>query len=171
MIFDPQDVHDYQGGELRNVAKLVFSDPTTRYLQSLAVGTVATVAETGTLTALSFGTTSPALLPTVIGAVYMVWATIQVDRAGATVTTQTLSFKLRQTAGTAADVTAAIVIDLPASTTLTDTLGIYTLGPIAYTAVTATDSISILGAVSAGMGAGTITCVAAGTKIVGVRLS
>lgn len=171
MTIIPQDIFDYQGGTIKGVTlqadAITFANNASRQLAVQAAGTVATLVDTGTITTLSFGTTSPTLAMT--AGTWLVFGKVQIDRAGATVTTQTLSLKLRRTTTTAADLETAIVIDLPASTTLTDTLGVYLLGPVLYTCTDA-NSVSIQGAVSATMGAGTITAVAAGTAIQAIRL-
>lgn len=139
-----------------------------RYFQVVAAGTVATLVATGTSTLLDFGTTDPTLVIAAKGT-YLLSAQVVLDLVGTTVTTQTAAFKLRRTNNTAADVTGAtIAIDLPAMTTLTHTLGVFNFPQVLYTTANADDSIDLMGAVSASLGAGSITATAA--SITAVRL-
>lgn len=124
---------------------------------------------TGTAAAIAFGTTSPAIVIPAAG-VWLVQAQVHLARNGATVTTQTATLKVRRTNNTPADVGAAPVIDLPASTTLTDTLGIFPLPPVEYTTANTDDALTIFGNVSASLGAGTLDAVAIGTSIVATRI-
>ena len=124
---------------------------------------------TGTAAAIAFGTTSPTIVIPEAG-VWLVQAQVHLARNGATVTTQTASVKVRRTNNTAADVSVVPVIDLPASTTLTDTLGIFPIPPVEYTTANTDDSLSIFANVSASLGAGTLDAVAIGTSIIAQRI-
>lgn len=139
-----------------------------RYFQVKAAGTVATLVTTGTSTLLDFGTTDPTLVIAAKGT-FLLNAQIVLDLVGTTVTTQTAAFKLRRTNNTAGDVTGAtLAIDLPAMTTLTHTLGVWNLPPTIYTTTNADDSIDLMGAINASLGAGSIT--ATGASITATRL-
>jgi hypothetical protein len=77
---------------------------------------------------------------------------------------------MRRTNNTATDVGTAPVIDLPASTTLTDTLGVFPLPPVEYTTANNDDALTIFGNISASMGAGSLDAVAIGTSITALRI-
>jgi hypothetical protein len=128
-------------------------------LQVTAAGTAYSL--TNSAATLDFGTTDPTVTLPIAGR-YKLEAQVQLDYAGATVVAETATIKLRRTNNTAADVTGAtLTLDLPVSTTLTNTYGIFRLPPVYYTA-TAGDIIALQGQVSATLGAGTINAVAAG---------
>lgn len=167
MIIVPQDVHDFQGGAMLNVGKQSFADISKRYVQTMGVGTAYTL--TTTPAAITFGTTSPTITLTEAG-VWAIRASIQLDRAGMTITTQTASLVLRRTNNTAADLGSTVTIDLPASTTLTDTLGTYIIPEYVYSTTNAADAVTIFAAISASLGAGTLTAIALGTVITAVRI-
>jgi hypothetical protein len=125
---------------------------------------------TNTAAALVFGTTSPNLTLTESGT-YLVFGHVQLAAAGATVVAETATLKLRRTNNTAADVSSSsILLDLPVSTTLTHTLGVFALPPVVYVTTNADDVLSIFANVSAALGAGTITAIATGTSLVAVRI-
>lgn len=131
-----------------------------------AAGTV--YAFTNTSAALDFGTTDPTLVLPEAGT-YLILGGATLERTGATVTTQTANLKLRRTNNTAGDLTGStLTLDLPASTTLTDTLGRFQVPPALYTTTNTTDIITLFGNVSANLGAGTIDASAA--SIHAVRL-
>lgn len=164
----PADIHDLQGGSLRGIAALNYTDPTTRYSQVLGVGTAYTL--TTSAAAVTFGTTSPSI--TLPGAgTYKLSASVQLDRAGMTITNQTASLVFRRTNNTAADLGSTVTIDLPVSTTLTDTLGTFVLPELIYNTVNAGDVITIFAAISGALGAGTLTAIALGTQITAIKLS
>lgn len=135
-------------------------------LSVIAAGTIYTM--TNADAAVAFGTTSPSLVLPQAGT-YLLLSSAQLEAAGATITTQTANIKLRRTNNTAADITGASkTIDIPVMTTLTQTLGIFQLGPVVYTTTNTDDAISVYGSLSANTGAGTITVSAA--QIVAVQL-
>lgn len=132
-------------------------------------GTADALAVDGTQVAIDLGTTDPVITLGEAGR-YLILAQVKLEYTGATITTQTVSFKLRRTNNTAADVAdSGVLIDLPAATTLTHTYGVINLPPVEYVTSNADDAISIFGAVSAATGAGTIDVSAA--SIVAIRLA
>lgn len=146
-----------------------FGLPLASHLTVYAAGTVATLAVDGTQVTLNFGTTDPALVLSAAGS-YLIHARMVLDLVGTTVTTQTIAARLYRTNNTAAAVTgAALAIDLPAMTTLTHTLGAFTLPPVIYTTTEDDDSIELQAAVNASLGAGSITATAA--SIVAQRIA
>jgi hypothetical protein len=163
------------GGSANGSRKILASDmggyalslvslPTTGY----GVGTVYTL--TNTAAAVVFGTTSPAITLAEAGT-YLLFAHVQLAAAGATVVAETATLKLRRTNNTAADVSSSsILLGLPASTTLTHTLGVFALPPVLYTTTNTDDSVTVFANVSAALSVGTITAVAAGTSLVAVRI-
>lgn len=168
MILVPADTHDFQGGSLINVGSISRLTPTNNYANVLGIGTVYTL--TTSAAAVVFGTTSPAIVLPGAG-LWKIEASVQLDRAGMTVTNQTASLVLRRTNNTAADLGSTVTIDLPVSTTLTDTLGIYTLPQFFYSTANAADAITINAAISGALGAGTLTAVALGTFITATRFN
>lgn len=137
-------------------------------ITSYGVGTAYSL--TNTQAAINLGTTDPVIVVDVPGT-YLIQAQAHLSRAGATVVAETASIKVRRTNNTPADLSPAPVIDLPVSTTLTDTLGLFVIPPFIYRTANINDALSIFGAVSAALGAGTIDVTALGTSIVAVRLS
>ncbi len=124
---------------------------------------------TNTAAAVTFGTTSPAKVLDKAGT-YLVLAQINLAYTGATVVAETATIKVRRTNNTAADVSVLPVLDLPVSTTLTNTYGIFQIPPFIYTTANIDDSLSIFANVSAGLGAGTIDATAIGTSLVCIKL-
>lgn len=123
---------------------------------------------TGTAAAVNLGTTDPVVTLGAAGT-YLLLATVQLDAAGATVAAETAALKISRTNNTAADVTGSTVtIDLPVMTTLTHTLGIYTLPPVLYTTTNDDDALTVFANVSAALSAGAINV--ADANIVAVRL-
>jgi hypothetical protein len=145
-------------------------------INGVAVGKTVTAYGTGTAysltnaaAAINFGGNDPALVLDEAGT-YLILSQVHLSRAGATVAAETATIKARRTNNTAADVSVLPVIDLPASTTLTDTLGIFAIPPFIYTTANADDAIALFGQVSATLSAGTIDATAIGTSLVAVRL-
>ena len=124
---------------------------------------------TDTAAALDFGTTDPAIVLDKAGT-YLILGQVHLAYNGATVVAQTASIKVRRTNNTAADLSAVVVIDLPAATTLTHSYGVVPIPPFVYTTSVATDAVTLYGSVSAALGAGTIDATAVGTSLVAVRL-
>jgi len=113
-----------------------------------------------TAAVLAFGTT-PATKVIDKAGTYLLLGTVQLAYNGATVTAETATLKLRRTNNTAADLAnSTTTIDLPVATTLTHTLGKFSLSPVVYTTAVTTDSISIFGSVSAALAAGTVDAIA-----------
>ena len=83
---------------------------------------------------------------------------------------ETASIKVRRTNNTAADASQVVVLDLPASTLLTHTYGIFSIPSFTYTTANTDDILTIFGNVSAALGAGTIDATAIGTSIAAIRL-
>jgi hypothetical protein len=119
---------------------------------ALGSGTAYTV--TATPAPVDMGTDPVITLPE--AGTYLILATAQVEYVGATVTTQTLSLKLRRTNNTPADLGPVRLIDLPVSTTLTHTYGVVPLAPVLVTAK-AGDALTVFANLNAALGAGTIT--------------
>lgn len=124
---------------------------------------------TNTAAAIDFGTTDPTKVISAPGT-YLVFGQIHLAYAGATVATETATLKVRRTNNTAADVSAAVVIDLPVSTTLTHSYGIVQIPPFTYTTTNSDDSLSLFANVSAALGAGTIDATAIGTSLVAIKI-
>ena len=90
------------------------------------------------------------------------------DGVGATLTTQTLTTKLRRTNNTAADLANTTrVFDFVPCTTTSGTMAEIVMPQTAY-AATNGDIIQMWGALSGATGAGTITCVEA--DLIAVKL-
>lgn len=132
---------------------------------SYAAGTAYTL--TGTSAQLDFGTTDP--IDTINQAgTYLIFATVGVLYSGATYAgAQTVTFKLRRTNNTAADLTGASrAVELPVLTTYTGG-DIVSLPPIIYTA-TSGDVIGFFWILSATPAAGSVQTTSA--EIVAIRL-
>jgi hypothetical protein len=145
-------------------------------INGVAVGKSVTAYGTGTAysltnaaAAIDLGTTDPAIVLDEAGT-YLILGQAHLARAGATVVAETATIKVRRTNNTAADVSVLPVIDLPASTTLTDTLGIFAIPPFIYTTANDDDALALFGQVSATLSAGTINATAIGTSLVAIRL-
>ena len=136
-------------------------------VSAYAVGTV--YALTNSAAALDFGTTDPAIVIANAGT-YLIYGQVNLAYTGATVVAETATIKVRRTNNTAADLSAVVVLDLPVSTTLTHTYGIFQIPPFVYTTSATDDAVTLFGNVSAALGAGTIDATAIGTSLVAVRL-
>lgn len=111
--------------------------------------------------AVTFGTTSPTITIPSTGT-YILWANTQLAFNAATfVSAQTVSFKLRRTNNTAADLSGSVQINPLNTFTLATINGPQTaIGPVQYLG-TAADTISLFGNLSAITSAGTTTVSAA----------
>ncbi len=125
---------------------------------------------TNSAAAIDFGTTDPAITLTAAGT-YLIFGQVNLAYTGATVATETATIKVRRTNNTAADVSAVVVLDLPVSTVLTNTYGLFQIPPFAYTTTATDDAITLFANVSAGLSAGTIDATAIGTSIVALRIA
>jgi hypothetical protein len=136
---------------------------------AIIVGAGTAYALTNTSAAVALGTTSPSLTLPGPGT-FAIFANLQVDAAAATLTTQTLSAKLRRTNNTAADLTDAAITALPigAMTTATQNVGIFALGPIIYSTANTDDTIAMYANLSAAAAAGAVNVSAA--RIIAVQL-
>ena len=131
-----------------------------------AAGTADQLATDGTQIAIDLGTTDPAIVLGEAGR-YLILAQFQLEYTGATITTQTASFKLRRTNNTPADVAdSPVLIDLPAATTLTHTYGVVNMPPVEYVTANADDAIALFGALSAAPGAGSVDVSAASIQAI-----
>lgn len=139
------------------------------FRSAYGAGTAFQFPVTNTPAAVVFGTTSPAIVIPEAG-VWLIQAQIHLVRTGMTVTNQTAQVKIRRTNNTANDVGVVPVIDLPASTLLTDTLGVVALPPVEYTTANNDDALTIFGSVNTALGAGTLDAVAIGTSITALRI-
>lgn len=124
---------------------------------------------TDSAAAIDLGTTDPAIVLAKAGT-YLIMAQVNLQYNGATVAAETATVKVRRTNNTAADLSAVVVIDLPASTTLTHMYGTVTIPPFFYTTSATDDAVTIFGNVSAALSAGTIDATAIGTSIVALRV-
>lgn len=123
--------------------------------QTFAAGTVATLPTTTAI--LDFGTTDPKVTIAVAG-IYRITARFKVEATAATITNQTMSFKLRRSNNTAADITGSpTTTDIPVMTTLTHTIGTEVITDIYYTTANTDDVIELWGTLSGSTGAGSIT--------------
>ena len=136
-------------------------------IATYATGTA--YALTDTAAAINVGTTDPVIVLNVAGT-YLIFAQVNLAYTGATVVAETAALKVRRTNNTAADLSVVVPIDLPVSTTLTNTYGIVQIPPFIYTTAATDDSVTIFGNVSAALSAGTIDATAIGTSIVAIRL-
>lgn len=133
-----------------------------------AVGTAYSL--TTTPTALTFGTTSPALTINKAGT-YLLLGRVNVKYNGATfAASRVVTLKLRRTNNTAADLTnGTMTAATDIVTTKTFTFGTFELPPIVYTTANLTDAITIFGDVAVAPTAGSLDTVEA--SIVAIRLS
>lgn len=130
-----------------------------------ATGTAYTL--TASSAALDFGTTDPNLTIATTGT-YLIIANVGVKYNGATyVAAQTVTFKLRRTNNTAADVAnGSRAVELPVLTTFTGG-DVMTLPPVIYTA-TAGDIVTIFGILSSTPSAGSV--LADSAELVAIRI-
>jgi len=130
-----------------------------------ASGTAYTI--TGSSAALDFGTTDPVLTINQAGT-YLIQSNVGVKYSGATYAApQTVTFKLRRTNNTAADLTnGSRAVELPVLTTFTGG-DVMTLPPVIYTA-TSGDAITIFGILSATPAAGSV--LADSAELVAIKL-
>ena len=138
-----------------------------KFISAYGAGTA--YALTNTAAAVNLGTTDPAIVVDEPGT-YLVQGYLHVARNGATVVAETATLKTRRTNNTAADIGPAIVVDLPASTTLTDSLEQVAIPAFLYTTTNSDDALSLFGNVSAALGAGSIDIIAIGTALTAQRL-
>ena len=131
------------------------------------VGTAYTL--TDSAAAIDFGTTDPAIVLAEAGT-YLIFGQVHLAYAAATVAAETATVKVRRTNNTAADLSDVVVIDLPASTTLTHSYGVVPIPPFTYTTAAADDAVTLFANVSAALGAGTIDATGIGTAIVALRI-
>ena len=136
-------------------------------LSAYGVGTAYSL--TNSAAAIDLGTTDPVVVLDKVGT-YLISGQVNLAYTGATVATETATIKVRRTNNTAADLSAVVVLDLPVSTVLTHTYGIFQIPPFLYTTAATDDSITLFANVSAALGAGTIDATAIGTSLVAVRL-
>lgn len=124
---------------------------------------------TNTSALLNFGTTDPSLTITSAG-VWLILSRARIDYTGATfAAVRTGALKLRRTNNTAADLTSAtagFLTDI--ITTLTYTLGSFTLPPIIYTTTNSNDVIELWGSISVVPSAGSLD--ASEAHIVAIKL-
>lgn len=137
-------------------------------VSAYAVGTA--YALTNSAAAIDVGTTDPAIVLDKAGT-YRIEGQVNLAYTGATVATETATIKVRRTNNTAADLSAVVVLDLPVSTVLTNTYGIFVIPPFDYTTTAVDDAITLFANVSAALSAGTIDVTAIGTSIVATRIS
>jgi hypothetical protein len=137
-------------------------------LEVYAVGTAYQF--TNAQAALTFGTTSPAVTIDKAG-VYLLFARVNVNYNAATfAAVRTLTLKLRRTNNSAADVSnSTMTAATQVITTLTFTMGAYSLPPVLYTTTNTNDAIAIFGGLDTAPTAGSLDAVEA--SIVAVRIS
>lgn len=118
--------------------------------------------------AIDFGTVDPALVIPAAG-VWMVTGWVQVDSVNATIgTTQNLDIRVRRTNNTAADL-SQVIVDLPALSGITHTVGLWQLPISIYVTLNANDAITLFAGLSTALGGGSLAVVRA--RISAVRLS
>ncbi len=139
------------GGETSTMGQLQTSDgkQLNQVIQTIASGTAYTL--TASYATVDFGTTDPVIIIDSPGT-YMLRVTIQTSLVSATTTTQTVSYKLRRTNNTAADVAGSTFADPLPIATATTMLGPTTTIICSYTTSNSDDSITIQGALSAAVG-------------------
>ena len=125
-----------------------------------AAGTAATIPATAAQ--LNFGTTDPGITVSTAGT-YLVYAGADLKLTGySNDTIQTVTFKLRRTNNTAADLTAASeTVTVPVSTTVTLPDIQVTVPPVVYTTANTDDIIHFFGGVGDTPDAGTLTSTSA----------
>lgn len=129
--------------------------PLNTIIQTVAAGTAYTL--TTSYASVDFGTTDPVLTIANAGT-YSVYVDVQTQLSSATITTQSVSFKLRRTNNTAADLTGATFGQpFPVQTVGSELGPSIHIGPIKYTTTNTDDSITVQGILSASLGAGTAT--------------
>lgn len=127
---------------------------------AIAAGTVYTL--TNTSAKVDYGTTDPVIVIPAAGS-WLIWANAQTNFVGATFAApQSVSYKIRRTNNTAADVADSTrSSDLPVITTLTGLGPSVALGPILYVTANTDDALELWGALSAAPAAGSVTVSAA----------
>lgn len=144
------------------------SGPQIGYTTAFGSGTVYTMTASSAL--LNLGTTTPSVTLAQAGT-YLLFARARFDGVGATLTTQTLTTKIRRTNNTAADVSNTTrVFDFVPSTTTSGTMAEISLLAVPYVA-TAGDTLQLWGGLSGLPGAGSITCVEADIVAIQIALS
>lgn len=147
------------GSEVSSIGPLVDSvdgtTPLNNINQVVATGTVYTL--TTSFANVDFGTTDPVLTIANAGT-YSIYVDVQTSLVTATTTTQSVSYKLRRTNNTAADLTGSTFGNPLPVATVGSPLGPSThIGPIKYTTTNTNDSLTVQGAISGALGAGTAT--------------
>lgn len=105
---------------------------------------------------IDFGTTDPVITLTTPGT-YLILSNLKIEYSGLTTALNALSFKLRRTNNTAADLTnATTTFNVPAVTLLTGTGGDCDLPPVFYTTSNSNDVIEMWGNRSGGITLGSI---------------
>lgn len=124
---------------------------------------------TNTAAALDFGTTDPSLVLNKAGT-YLIFGRVNLKYNAATfAAVRTATLKLRRTNNTAADLTnGTMTAATQIITTLTYTMGVFSLPPVIYTTAVLTDAITIFGNLDVVPTAGSLDAVEA--SIVAVRL-
>lgn len=125
---------------------------------------------TNTAAAIDVGTTDPAIVLDKAGT-YLIFGQVHMAYNAATVAAETATIKVRRTNNTAADLSAVVVIDLPASTLLTNSYGIEQIPPFVYTTTATDDAVTIFANVSAALSAGSIDATAIGTSLIAIRIA
>ena len=156
-------------GATVTVSQLSLSDISGAGTTQAAYGVGTAYVFTNTAAAINFGTTDPDIVITAAGT-YVLYGQVLLAYNAATVVAETASVKIRRTNNTAADVGQVVVIDLPVSTTLTNSFGIVALPPVVYTTANTDDALALFGNVSAALGAGSIDATAVGSSLVALRI-
>lgn len=144
--------------------------PLLAYTGSYGSGAAVVLTNSATGLPLLFTSSSPVITLPYPG-LWKVYGGVQLAYAGATIVAETANFKMMRQNNTATILTGSyLVIDLPASTTLTNTYGTVQIPPTYYNTFTANDSIAMFGGISAAPGVGNITVEQGGTYIAAERL-
>jgi len=140
--------------------------PGTNNATAYAAGTV--YALTTTPAKVDFGTTDPVITLPAAGT-YLITSNVRVSTTGLTALATDVSFKLRRTNNTAADIAnATAVANIPAATLLTSDVGDADVASVIYTTANNNDVIEIWGSRSTAITIGNINVTSA--HIVAVRI-
>lgn len=150
------------GNEVSSIGPLVDSvdgtTPLNNIVETTAAGTAYTL--TTSYAAIDFGTTDPVIVLPNAGT-YTIQAWVQTTLVSATTTTQSVSFKMRRTNNTAADLGDISSAPLPVATIGSEIGPSCVMISTKYTTANTNDSLTIQGLLSASLGAGTCTITAA----------
>lgn len=155
-VINPDSIGVIEDGILKRAA--VTSIPYGYYTNINAYGTGYNLTNTSAL--VDFSTTDPQITITQSGT-WKINAGVYINYVGATVTNQTLTFKLRRTNNTAADVVSTPTLNLTPCTTTNGFGAFIQLPPFWYSTSNANDVLALWGNISATLSQGNIQVVGA----------